>query len=83
MAKGTTKHPSVGKRVEIPTCCDLWMRGARFGTIARVALGKGNYLQAGDTRGADRFAVRMDHPQVKRLAWVIADDCRYLAQEDC
>jgi hypothetical protein len=80
MAKGTTKHPCVGKRVEIPAYCDLWMRGARFGTIECVSIGKGAYLQAGDPRGADMFAVRMDHPQVKRLAWVIADDCRYVEE---
>ena len=78
MAQGTTNHPAVGKRVEIPAYCDLWMRGARFGRVERVKLGTGDYLQAGDTRGADHFAIRMDHPQVKRLQWVIADDCRYL-----
>lgn len=76
--RGTTKHPSVGKRVQIPAYTDLWMRGARTGTIARVIIGKGNYLQSNDPRGADIFAVRMDHPQIKRLARVIADDCTYI-----
>lgn len=78
MARGTTKSPAVGRRVEIPAYTDLWMRGARFGTVARVVEGKGNYLDPRDPRGADRFGVRMDHPAVKRLAWVIADDCRYV-----
>lgn len=80
MSIGTTKHPCVGKRVQIPAYCDLWMQGARFGTIARFIKGRGSYLGAGDIRGADTFVVRMDHPQVKRLARVIADDCSYLPE---
>lgn len=52
MAIGTTKHPHVGRRVQIPAYCDLWMRGARFGTIERVIIGKGNYLDPRDPRGA-------------------------------
>ena len=78
MAIGTTKHVCVGSRVEIPAYCDLWMQGARTGTIERVRVGKGNYLQSGDSRGATYFGVRMDHPQVKRLAWMNSDDCKYL-----
>lgn len=77
-ARGTTKHPSVGARVEIPAYCDLWMQGARFGTVERVVPGRGSYLGAGDIRGATIFVVRMDHPQVKKPARVISDDCRYL-----
>lgn len=79
MPRGTTKHPSVGKRVQIPAYTDLWMRGARFGIVERVIEGKGNYVQAGDTRGADIFVVRMDHPQVRRPARVVADDCTYVS----
>lgn len=76
---GTTKHICVGKRVEIPAYTDLCMRGARIGTIERVAEGNGKYMQAGDTRGADIFAVRLDHPQVnKRLHRFIADDCKFI-----
>jgi hypothetical protein len=75
MAIGTTKHALVGRRVQIPAYCDLWMRGARHGTIARVIIGKGNYLDPRDPRGATIYVVKMDHPQVKRLARVIADDC--------
>lgn len=78
MAHGTTKHPCAGKRVEIPAYCDLWMRGARFGTVTRVVEGKGNFLDPKDPRGATIFAVRMDHPQVKKLVRVIADDCRII-----
>lgn len=77
MKHGTKNHACVGKRVQIPAYTDLWMRGARFGTVERVIPGSGNYVQAGDTRGADIFVVRMDHPQVKRLARVIADDCAF------
>jgi hypothetical protein len=78
LKRGTTKHVCVGKRVQIPAYTDLWMRGARFGTIERVIEGKGNYLDPKDPRGADIFVVRMDHPQVKRLARVFADDCSYV-----
>jgi len=78
MSRGTAKHVTVGKRVEIPAYCDLWMQGARTGTVERFKGGSGNYLAARDPRGADLFGVRMDHPQVKRLVWVVADDCSYL-----
>ena len=77
MKIGTKNHPSVGSRVEIPAYTDLWMRGARFGEIVRVIPGNGNYVQPGDPSAATIFVVRMDHPQVKRLARVIADDCTY------
>lgn len=78
MSIGTTKNPSVGKRVQIPAYSDLWMRGARFGIVERVIVGKGNYLDPRDPRGATRFCVRMDHPGVKKLARFIADDCTFL-----
>lgn len=76
-AIGTTKHRSCGARVQIPAYTDAWMRGARFGTVERVREGKGSYLDPRDPRGATRFGVRMDHPQIKRMIWVIADDCTY------
>lgn len=79
MTKGTAKHGMVGKQVQIPAYCDLWMQGARHGTIERVAVGRGAYLDPRDPRGATRYGVRMDHPAVKRLAWVIADDCAHNA----
>jgi hypothetical protein len=77
MKLGTKNHACVGKRVQIPAYADLWMRGARFGTVERVVIGTGNYAQAKDPRGADIFVIRMDHPQVKRLARFIADDCTF------
>ena len=76
MPHGTTKHPIVGKRVQIPAYTDTWMRGARFGTIERVRIASGKYL-AGNPAGLDQVAVRMDHPQVKRPVWCILDDCTY------
>lgn len=78
MKNGTKNHPCVGKRVQIPAYTDLWMRGARFGTVERVIVGSGNYLDPRDPRGATLFCVRMDNPQVKRLARVISDDCKFV-----
>jgi hypothetical protein len=75
MRIGTKKHCQVGKRVQIPAYTDLWMRGARFGTVERVIEGRGSYLDPRDPRGATLYVVRLDHPGVKRPARVIADDC--------
>ena len=77
MARGTAKHARAGTRVQIPAYCDLWMQGARFGTIERVAVGRGSYLDPKDPRGATLYGVRMDHSGVKRLAWVAADACAH------
>lgn len=41
----------VGKRVELHPACDLWMRGARFGTVA--------------SHSQHFVKVDMDHPQVR------------------
>lgn len=69
-------HPMIGTRVEIPAYADLWMRGARFGTIERVKVGKGNYLDPHDPRGATIYRVRLDHPKLQRKTFgFIADDC--------
>lgn len=76
MRRGTKNHVTVGKRVQIPAYTDLWMKGARTGTIERFIPGQPVGYDRGSTR--DLFAVRMDHPQVKRLARVIADDCTYI-----
>lgn len=46
-------------RVEIHPGFDLWMRGARTGTVVR------EYISP--KTGARMVAVKMDHPQVKRL----------------
>ena len=42
-----------GARVEISPHFDLWMQGARFGTVRKVVDGV--------------VTVKMDHPQVRRL----------------
>jgi hypothetical protein len=78
MLRGTTKHTCVGERVQIPAYTDLWMRGARFGTVERVIERSSNFVQANDPRGGTIFCVRMDHPQVRKLARVRADDCTYV-----
>jgi hypothetical protein len=41
-----------GDRVELHPGCDLWMRGARFGTVTKV--------------GRKFVTVKMDHWQIKR-----------------
>lgn len=57
MPKNTIKRVSVflGIRVEISPSHDLWMQGARFGTIRKIDTARG------------LATVKMDHPQVKRL----------------
>lgn len=55
----------VGDRVELHPGCDLWMRGARFGTVVGMSL-----------TSRDRVKVRMDHPQVKNLVSGPADRFR-------
>lgn len=68
MTIGTTKHPAVGERVQVPAYLDIWMRGARYGEVARVQSGMG-------ANGPTLFGVKMDHPQVKRLIWCKSEDC--------
>lgn len=79
MTIGTTKHPCVGRRVEIPAYADMWMRGARFGTIERVIdRSKTRYLDPKDPRGQTIARVRLDHPQAKRrLYGYVMDDCTF------
>ena len=48
----------VGCRIEIPVHYDLWMQGARFGTVTGYRAGKSGQ--------ADYLLVKMDHPQAKR-----------------
>lgn len=52
-------------RVEIAPHYDLWMRGARFGVVRKVYT---------DARGVEMVAVRMDNPQVRKLARMPAHD---------
>lgn len=44
-----------GDRVELSPACDLWMRGAKFGTVRKIAKG--------------RIVVRMDNPRVRNLQY--------------
>jgi hypothetical protein len=55
-------HWDTGDRVEIHPGSDLWMRGARFGTVRKVKNGK--------------VAVRMDHKSVRKLQWFYTTDLR-------
>ena len=50
----------MGAHVELSPACDLWMRGARFGTVIAY-------------RKDGAIGVRMHHPQVKRIQWVMPD----------
>ncbi len=67
------KAPAIGQRCEIPAYTDTWMRGARCGEV--VAVSQPRHTLAPDTT---LFRVRMDHPQIKRLQVVVADDCRMI-----
>jgi len=52
-----------GSRVELSPACDLWMQGARFGTVISL--------------DQDGFAlVKMDHPQVKKRQTIHVQDLR-------
>lgn len=55
----------IGDRVELSPHTDLWMRGARFGTVHSVSL-----------TPLDRVKVRMDHPRVSNLVAGTADTFR-------
>ena len=65
--KVTDTSGLVGKRIEIPVHYDLWMQGARFGTVTG--------FRAGAAGESDYVLVRMDHEQVRnqvklwRLDW--------------
>jgi hypothetical protein len=49
----------IGKRIQIPVHYNLWMQGARYGTVTGFRHSK--------TPGtSDYVLVKMDHPQVKR-----------------
>lgn len=55
----------IGKRVEIPVHYDMWMRGARFGTVTMFRRGRPGQ--------SDYVYVKLDGPQrsirVWRLDW--------------
>ncbi len=54
------------RRVEIPVHYDLWMRGARVGTVVESR--------------PDHIKVSMDHPQVRRLVKIPRADFEYLKE---
>lgn len=56
-----------GCRVELSPACDLWMQGARFGSIVAV------------DRQSKLVRLRMDHPQVKKLQAVRSEYVRSIA----
>lgn len=59
----------IGYRIEIPVHYDLWMRGARYGTIVAAYRGK---------CGTSAYAsVKIDHPQVRRRLKLWAHDIAY------
>jgi hypothetical protein len=61
----------VGKRIEIPAHYDLWMQGARFGTVTR-------YVSNTNKIGQSPFVyVKMDHAQVKRRLKLWRIDAEY------
>lgn len=65
-------HHLVGKKLEIPVHFDLWMQGARFGTVTSAA------------RDGSQVLVKMDHPQVKRRIAIREadfDNCRFEGEE--
>lgn len=71
----TRKGSFIGERVELAPHLDLWMRGARFGVVVMqsTAHKEGELM---------RLKVRMDHPQVKRLAVIhVADIGRMFPKE--
>jgi uncharacterized protein (DUF736 family) len=57
-------------RVEIAPHYDLWMRGAQYGTAVREY-----YSQK---LGRNMVAVRMDHPQIKKLFRCAADEVKVI-----
>lgn len=64
--------PPVGARIEIPAHLDLWMRGARTGTVAHHSRG---------LNGAPDFIkVRMDHPRVRNLLRIAQSDWTFIKE---
>jgi hypothetical protein len=60
---------AIGQRIEIPVHYDLWMRGARFGTIRAFRNGKPGT--------SDYVLVRLEHPGVKKLLKLWRPDWDY------
>ena len=60
----------IGKRVEIPVHYDMWMRGARYGTVTMYRRGRVNQ--------SDYVYVKLDHPQAKRSLKIWHHDWEYM-----
>jgi hypothetical protein len=63
-------RPKIGARIEIPVHYDLWMQGARRGTVTA-------FRKGGDGI-SDCVLVKMDHPQVKKRLKLWALDWDYI-----
>lgn len=61
--------PLIGHRIELPAHYDMWMRGARFGTVTGFRHGKDGI--------AAHLLVKMDHPSVKHRVKVWKMDVEY------
>lgn len=59
----------LGRRVEIPVHYDLWMRGARMGTVTG--------FRHGTPGTSDYLLVRMDHAKVKKRVKLWRIDWEY------
>jgi hypothetical protein len=68
----------VGKRVEIPVHYDLWMRGARFGTVKQLRF----HGATEDLCGSAYLTIELDHPQVKRRLKVWRSDWAYMTLQE-
>lgn len=61
----------IGKRIEIPVHYNLWMRGARYGTVTA--------FRSSQTPGtSDYLTVRMDNPNVKKTLKLWRLDWEYI-----
>jgi hypothetical protein len=56
----------IGRRVELKPHLDLWMRGARFGTIEHWEY------------SLRMLYIRLDHPHIKNLVRLHRDDVIFL-----
>lgn len=54
---------NIGSRIELAPHCDLWMRGAKYGTVTRIT----------GTDDAARVHVRMDNPRVRKIQRLAPD----------
>lgn len=61
----------VGTRVEIPSYCETWMRGARFGVIVKIVTSR-----TPGTRGGQDCFVKLDKLPRQRTTRYVLDDCK-------